>query len=540
MPKVESYGAPRVSSQVARGPQFRETQVADTGSAITRGLRDIGSSLTAMKKQSDGAAAEEALTNFEREKNDLFFNPDSGYFNSNGKNAIDGAKDANAAMIKLQQKYADSLDSSDAREAFNRGAGVHVTRGQASIQKHASRGVQDYESATIAARVENSIESAIAYYNDPDELRLQNEVGRNSVIEQADRAGLGGQAKAEMLQSYESKFAAATIDAAMRNDVNKANELMGLLGDRLEGKDAMVTETNLRKANLDADVMVKSSQVLAGGSKSLETMVNEVNEMPSGTVEQATLKSAVMKQVKSQHTLNRQVIAEQQRETYEGYGKQIQNGDMSTRDISGMVWDSMTVKQRSSLEKLEKIAASGDNIVTDDVLLANLLLLPTGELAKLDPTEYFDRVGDSDRAKLVSAVKSARKGSPTDDVKAVRTRAARTAATLIELTNKRPAKYSQEDTAKANSFYRAVDAEVASLSTSLKRDLTPSEFDDVLKGMTRTFVQEGFFYDSDRNITDVPAEYVDEIVDALQRNGVAITGDNIARAYYAAKEAGNL
>ena len=50
----------------------------------------VGQQFAAAQQEVDTLNAEDALLSFEREKNTLMFDPDSGYLNSQGKNAMEG------------------------------------------------------------------------------------------------------------------------------------------------------------------------------------------------------------------------------------------------------------------------------------------------------------------------------------------------------------------------------------------------------------------------------------------------------------------
>lgn len=87
MPKIEQYDREPIRTGLARQPTppslpssaFRDP----TFEAILR-LTEIGADI---KQRSDTTSAEETAVQFERDKNDLFFDPKIGYFNTQGKDA---------------------------------------------------------------------------------------------------------------------------------------------------------------------------------------------------------------------------------------------------------------------------------------------------------------------------------------------------------------------------------------------------------------------------------------------------------------------
>ena len=106
MPKIAQYGEAEVTTQIATSPRAR---VPRGESFIAQGAADLATGIEAMGVRIDTTEAEEAAVSFEQEKNDLFFNPDSGYFNTRGKNALDGA-DVCSVLYDLSPKPPSTIE----------------------------------------------------------------------------------------------------------------------------------------------------------------------------------------------------------------------------------------------------------------------------------------------------------------------------------------------------------------------------------------------------------------------------------------------
>lgn len=543
--KIETYRPDQVSTQVASQSTVATPQLADTAGIIGRGLNQLGGAIQTAKNEYDATTAEDALIKFEKEKNDLFFNPDSGYFNKQGRDAYDGAESTNQALIKMQTQYAGGFDSPVARDAFMRASQVHINRASSSIMQHSSAGLRAYENATTAARIENSIESAALNFSNDDELRLQRATGHDSIIAQGRRQGFGDEAINENLQTYDSQFTASSINAALEtSDLARANELMGRFGDRMEPREAGVVAKNLHKANFVADSNAEAARIYGAGGHTLSSLNNRLNEMPTDTPDQIAMKEEVTRLATNRYKMEKAARDESTRETYEYYGKSVQdNPDFNTGDISGNVWDSFTVSQRNTLLKIERLKAEGKDIITDEVKFAELRLLPPKELAKINPTDYFDVIGGADRDKLVSEVKAARKPSSGSTASGSgRTRAASVKNTLEDIYGQKTTEFNDAERERANAFYRTVNQAVAQEEVRLGRELGPLEFDSLLLSQkTKATIERSFgpisLYDAEVGQEEVPTEYVDEIVQALVEEGRPVTGAAIAHMYELGKRA---
>ena len=159
MPTIVQYGPSQVSTQVVAQPLAKAAPKGAFGQAIGKGILDVVKAGAALKQRVDVTSAEESLVQFERSKNDLFFNPESGYFNTQGKNAYDNSTAATQSLEALKKQYGESLNS-NAKRLFDRSADRHITRSNLDITRHASKGLKAWEITTLESQTENSIENA--------------------------------------------------------------------------------------------------------------------------------------------------------------------------------------------------------------------------------------------------------------------------------------------------------------------------------------------------------------------------------------------
>lgn len=268
MPKIAQYDSTPVTRQVVKQPQAQDAPAAAFGGDIAKGVFDIAKAGVAIKQRIDTTTAEEALVQFERDKNDIFFNPDSGYFNTQGRDAYDNSQAATKALEDLKKQYGEKLGV-QAKSMFDGAADKHITRSQQDIARHASKGLKAWEISTIEAQVENSIENASLYWGDKDLLRVQRVLGKQAIFDSAKMMGLGFEATAEKVQTFESSFARASIEAAVQNSAADGEDALKDYGDRLESPDKIKmgkmiekkaevekTEADARMATLTATRLV--------------------------------------------------------------------------------------------------------------------------------------------------------------------------------------------------------------------------------------------------------------------------------------------
>ena len=434
MPTIVQYGPSQVSTQVVAQPLAKAAQKGAFGQAIGKGILDVVKAGAALKQRVDVTSAEESLVQFERSKNDLFFNPESGYFNTQGKNAYDNSTAATQSLEALKKQYGESLNS-NAKRLFDRSADRHITRSNLDITRHASKGLKAWEITTLESQTENSIENASLYFNDPDRLKVQNVLGRQAVIDSSEMMGLGPEATAEKLQTFESSFAKSSINAATQSSAVEGKVALQDYGDRLEGPDKVKMESliekkeKVEKTQNDARVAVATATRLVDQYDDRSDAMEEVNK-----IEDEDLRKKTMTETMSQFSRKKQAESEARASSFEDAESHILKGGSaeSFQATNPEEWETLSTKQQRSIE-------SGVVATTDWNTYSDLMLLPKAELAKVDPTEHFDKLAKTERSRLISAVKSAGgTGSPKDKVdhQVGRTRSAQTTAAVEQFFGK--------------------------------------------------------------------------------------------------------
>jgi len=543
MPKVAQYEGNQVLTDVVRQPRADASAgVAAFQSNIraTQGLASLGKAAAGIKQRIDTTSAEEALVQFERDKNNLFFDPEKGYFNTQGKNAFDSGNAANEALTGLKKQYGETLNQ-NSKVMFDKSADVHITRGQQDIARHSAKGLKAWEVATLRAQVENTMENASLYWNQPDQLAVQNAVGRQAVIDAADAEGIGAEAKNERLQTFDSSFAKAAISSATNSSAAEGSAMMEKHGDRLEGPDKVKLEKEIDAKAKAEKIQSDSQQAIIAGAALVDTfdsreeLREEVNK-----IEDPELRKKTMTETMRQFDLKKKGETEDQTEAFERAESHIIEGGSAetyqAQDPEG--WERLSAKQQRSID-------SGKAIVTDWNKYSELMTLPKKELSKVNPAEHFHQLAPAERTKLISAVKSAKgTGSSKDKIEhqVGRTRGAQTTAAVEQILG-RKVKWNDDKRKKANAFYDLLDGEVRHRESQKGDPLTSEEFTNVLSDLTRevtiqrSFIGVDIFApDIELKVTDIPPENLRVLSKFLRDNNIPVTADNLAKAQRQAVE----
>jgi hypothetical protein len=529
MPKVAQAQSNLVAPRVVRQPRASgAVPTAAFGAPITRSLVDIAQAGLNIKKRIDTTSAEEALVSFERDKNAIFFNPENGYFNTQGRNAFDNAAVANTALDDLKKKYGDTL-SEQSRLMFDKVADRHITSGRADIGRHASKGLQTWEIATLESQVENTMENASLYWSDPQQMRVQRVIGEQAIIDGAQTAGIGPEATAEKLQTFRSTFTSNAIAAATNSSATEGQQMLDQQGKLLEGPDKVkltkVIEAKQKseKTQQDAQSAVITATSLVSQFDDRTDVIEQVNK-----IKDPDLRKQTMTETMRQFSQKRQAESEARGDAFERAESHIIGGGSAEtykiEDPEG--WENLSPKQQKSIE-------AGKSVITNWVAFSGLMTLPRAELAKIDPVDHYNELAPAERKSLISAVKSANgTGTKSDkiDHQVGRTRGAQTTDAVNQVFGKKT-KRNAKEMEQVNAFYAVLDDEVNFRESEKGGKLTSEEYTNVLSGLTRKVVQEGFIFDSELDLTDIPAEDVPTLSKFLRDNGIPVTSDNLIKAH---------
>ena len=521
MPKIAQYEPDQVQTKVVAGPTVRSAPAAAFGGDVAAGFADVAKASFDIKNRIDTTSAEEALVKFERDKNDTFFNPDNGYFNTQGKNAYDNSIETTKTLEELKKSYGESLNP-EAKRMFDNVADKHITKSNVDIARHASTGLKAWEISTIEAQAENSLENASLYWDDPERLGVQRVLGRQAVIDSSDMMGDSAEAKAEKLQTFESAFASSTITAATASSSVLGKEALDKYGSKLEGPDKVKIETaiekkaKVEKTQADATAATLTANRLVDQYDSKNQIIDEVKKIKDPELQKKTMTESM-----AQYNRKVQADKELQLKSYElgieHFNKGGTAGEFQAQNPAA--WEGMSSKQRNNL-------LAGRHTTTDQIQFNTVMTLPRNQLKDVNPTDYADVFAPADVSKLRSAVDKAKKGQ---SVTSVQSASQKTNLIAEQFFGKKSTwKGNKVKSAKVQGLMTAVQGSIEDAEDLKGGKLTPTEVDTLLADFSRRFVIErsalGFDFlaaDIDIDLSNTSPGQVSELSRFVNQHGEA-------------------
>lgn len=506
---------------------------ANLGGQIGR----LGKSLQAFQQRVATTEAEEALVNFEREKNQILFDPKGGYFNKQGKSAYDDSPIVTQTIADLQRSTTDKLSTS-AQGMFSRASQAIVDRDSVNINRFASREFDSWETSVLQSRVQNSLENAKLYSSDDDQGRVGRaealDIGRQSILDLAHKQGLPADLVTQEIQDFNSSFGLATIATELERSGRDGQIALANNVELLQTPDIVKMQENIDKkfkaekvqADANASVNFATAIVEQYGD---ESNARELILQDANRIQDPMLRGKALRESMYQLGLKQAADSERRAFTFNSAEEFMFEGGSLQLYIANNsdAWDDLSTKQQKEL-------ARPGPVVTDFKVLSELMLLSDEEKSKINPYDYVDKLSIADRNRLVTQVQAAKKGGPESQLG--RSISQQTTSTVNKIFGE-PSGRSKVADDKVDSFYAMVSAEALFREQQKGSSLSTEEFTGLLNDMSKKVtLEKQYWFDTEMTINDISAEDMTTLSQHLHSKGIPVTSYSLIDAYLQATQ----
>lgn len=217
--QIPTIGGPGVRTRAMAAPQIQVATEESLGAGLARPLTQAVTQIwQKTQDDADTAALMEAESSLSQWQTNTLFNPETGVYTRKGKNAIDIT---NQTLPQFQQQVdsiANNLTNDRQRQRFSQIAKSQETRlnGELNRYEYGERQVfyKQAEDATLNA----ATQSAVAYYDDPQQVAYYQNKGTRVIAMQGERNGEAPELTQEKVLSYNSGINTAVIGRLMQSD----------------------------------------------------------------------------------------------------------------------------------------------------------------------------------------------------------------------------------------------------------------------------------------------------------------------------------
>lgn len=255
----------RISANAVGGGVARAVQ--GLGQDLNQVAGEIEKAAVQIKREDDTLAvmeAENALLNWEQQN---LYNPEGGYFNSEGKNALGGVGRIGAEYDKQAGEVFGSLQNDDQRMAFQKITQQRRRSIQSSVAQHESRQRKVVLNDNAAALQSQSIDSAAASYNDREAVAFHMQTGIRAITAHSMSQGESALVRDQRIKEFTGDAHTAVVERMMDDDPIGAMEYFDANKDQMNAATAEAVGNRLENVvNQDKSRFESESIYNSGGS----------------------------------------------------------------------------------------------------------------------------------------------------------------------------------------------------------------------------------------------------------------------------------
>lgn len=307
MPRVPIYSQPQV--QDAPLPGARQSSVASaalfgTGAAQEQqagaALGSLGDTMAAQQRlanqRADQLRVDDALNQAHEKVLDYTFNPDQGYLSLKGRAALErpnGQALPDEFTGKLQgdiDNIAGTLGNAEQQRLFKMRANDLVTQFRGQTMKWLSDQQNEYGMSVRKGTIDNSIDMATRFYNDPARVQSSLDSIDASAVDLARMQGKSAEEAIAFSRQQTSKAVMGAITGAMHaDDFGTAVGYLRRYSDKL-APDDLLRASDVMGKQADAQLGTAVANKIIGGAASrlqpqpMDRLVNLAGPAPGGLV----------------------------------------------------------------------------------------------------------------------------------------------------------------------------------------------------------------------------------------------------------------
>jgi len=238
------------------------TGLQQAGQGIQRGVAAIGAEIEKNRAIENEARAKELDSQFGNEARDLLFNPQTGYFQKRGRDAVEAQKEASEAIDKLREKYEAMASEGDQRTILSSVLKQRGERALDSVIKHAGNERLIWSQSAGEARAKTALNDAAAYFNDPQRVKLEQARGESEIA--TANAHLGPDVVNQKLAAYRSDLHRGVLAQLMVDDPLKAQSYFDANVAQFDGGTQTVLRAQLKEATENRKALLIGTGVFNG------------------------------------------------------------------------------------------------------------------------------------------------------------------------------------------------------------------------------------------------------------------------------------
>lgn len=455
-------------------------QLQQFGQAMTQAGSAVAKFVQDEIEQANQVRVNDAVNKAAKARLELTFNPQSGFTNLRGENALKrpGDKPLDQEFGEKLQTQLDEIEKGLGNESqkvrFKQQAGQLMVQFQSSLSQHIAKEYGEYQGSVDDGTIKTGQEQMALGWGDPAAIKQASDAIRAATYNKGTRAGLSAKSiEAAQVEALSPGHAAVITAAVDAGDVNYAKEYLKQANAELTPQARLTLNRMVDTGAFEQRTQDAAGDLWGKHKGNIAAALSEAREKFTGKDEDAIVTR--LKTLDSERVALRERAQGDARDT----AWKIYANTGSIAKIPASVLAGMDGKELQTLRNTARVESEGREVKTDpNVYYALTVAAATDSgFVKEDLRRYFDKLSPADRKHFADLQAKSMKGEETARIATV-TQQKDTMAKTLGLKDKDLGVFHQEAD-------RALSAETQRLGRMPNQDETQKVLDRlVLEGNT--------------------------------------------------------
>ena len=532
MPSVPRYNQRQVQESV--GPLVRQNPnapreafgISDQPQRMVGALSDFAQKA---KNDADQVVITDIQSKLSSFRTTAEWDPNTGYYNKRGKDAIDSVNGTLEAFDKKVSELEGTLTPSQVN-IFKRVAANERSQMFNGFQKHLSSQIKQYDDETTKSLIKNEAESAISNFQDPDSVGYSLQKIEGAIFLSGQRNGAPPEAIKLQIEGARSQVHSGIISRYLNqgND-REAKAYFEQHKDSLTGTDTAKLEKDLEVGSLRGESQRLSDQIFSQSS----TLGQALEK--ARAIEDPQLRDETTRRVQQNFQMKDAIERDNQEKRSISISNLLDQNQGDVNKIPPAQWNQMSAAEKSSWRSYGNSVSKGQEPTTNWSVYSKLKSMDANEFNQVDIVgTYRNELGNTELKELINLQNGSRNGDSkarkeldgfVSDQKIVDQVAFDAGLNAKAKSGEAKKKYDR--------FVEAVNKEVTAIQQETKKKLLGEEVRNVAKRMAfEGITEEGLLFDTTKRVSDMTIDEVPngdrkKIIEALKAKKQPVTEQSI-------------
>lgn len=408
MPKVPTLDRNRISQQPLSMGRIKAQDFSNQGAINkTRQAADQLNQYRMKVEEKERRKADElALLDVDQQlsklETQMLYDPQNGAMNKRGKDSFALPDTIIPEFDKKIGEIEQGLSSDFQRLSFQKMVARRRGHIDRQIQRHVAAETRRYDDQVTKDYVANEMNAAIENFHDPERIELALDRQKGAILSHAKRNGLSKESTDRLLEDTQSKTHKSVFSKILNSGgVTSAQQYYKQYKDQISGEDRVSIDKALKEGLIDQKSMLASDRLYEKYSDNMTEALAQANK-----IQDAEQRAETKRKLKNRFQDQRIAEQEESRQSFNSAYDTLETNGGNIDAIPKALWAELEPSKKETLKKIANNIKYGSG-ETDWDTFYNLKMMASNpatrdDFKRLNLTEYFDKLKDSEKKTLIN------------------------------------------------------------------------------------------------------------------------------------------